>query len=392
MNLPSFFSARWAWDPKSLPAPLAKLFGKEMHLWFDGWMQDRLRKRALPWPRETHLLFSICDHYEPLHGGVSYEVGKRRVEVWREQYPKLAEGLRDVNGRPPQHSFFFPGEEYHADFLEPLGELVEQGFGEVEVHLHHDHDTADTLSEKLRDTLEKLGRHGHLSELDGKKVWSFIHGNWALANGRRDGKWCGVDEELEVLYGLGCYADFTFPSAPDPCQPHVVNQIYYPKGDVRKRRAYEDAREVEVGMLSEDRTMMLQGPLCLARKQQKPFFRIEASQIQRSDPPDAARLCSWIDQRVSVKGRPEWIFIKLHSHGAPEKNAELLLGEKMRAFHQTLLSYSDSRSQFRTHYVTARETYNIVRAAMDGHSGSPADYFDYKVPPPPRSKRFAKSA
>jgi hypothetical protein len=37
------------------------------------------------------------------------------------------------------------------------------------------------------------------------------------------------------------------------------------------------------------------------------------------------------------------------------------------------------------HYVTAREMYNVARAAMDGLSGSPAPFFDYEVPPPRRA-------
>src|SRR5438128_1862624 len=69
--------------------------------------------------------------------------------------------------------------------------------------------------------------------------WAFIHGNWSLANGRPDGKWCGVDDELVMLHELGCYVDLTFPSAPDSCQPDKVNQIYWPTGDLTQRRSYE---------------------------------------------------------------------------------------------------------------------------------------------------------
>jgi hypothetical protein len=35
------------------------------------------------------------------------------------------------------------------------------------------------------------------------------------------------------------------------------------------------------------------------------------------------------------------------------------------------------------HYVTAREMYNVARAAMDGRSGDPSAFFDYLVKPPP---------
>jgi hypothetical protein len=35
------------------------------------------------------------------------------------------------------------------------------------------------------------------------------------------------------------------------------------------------------------------------------------------------------------------------------------------------------------HYVTAREMFNVARAAMDGKTGNPNSYFDYVIPPPP---------
>ena len=41
-----------------------------------------------------------------------------------------------------------------------------------------------------------------------------------------------------------------------------------------------------------------------------------------------------------------------------------------------------NRPPFRLHYVTAREAYNIVKAAEAGCSGDPNDYRDYLIPPP----------
>ena len=43
--------------------------------------------------------------------------------------------------------------------------------------------------------------------------FGFAPRNWALCNARRDGRWCGVNDELGVLRRTGCYADFTLPSA-----------------------------------------------------------------------------------------------------------------------------------------------------------------------------------
>ena len=96
-----------------------------MHRWLAGWVRDRARKATIARPEgERHVLVAVCDHFEPLHGRVGYETGLARVRAWRERYPVLASRFRDSDGRAPRHTFFFPGEEYHPDFLEPLAELV----------------------------------------------------------------------------------------------------------------------------------------------------------------------------------------------------------------------------------------------------------------------------
>jgi hypothetical protein len=377
----------WQRDPARLPGPLRKIGEKEVHLWIGGWLKDRARKLALRRPagRARHLLFALCDHYEPLHGRASREVGLERVRAWREGYPRLASRFRDSTGRPPRHSFFFPGEEYDPRFLEPLAELAGLGLGEVEVHLHHDGDTRETLRHKLEATLRDLSAHGVLAARGGKHAWAFIHGNWSLANGRRDGRWCGVDDELVLLHELGCYADFTFPSAPDQCQPAIVNAIYYPRGDVARKRAYEDGDPVRVGTGKQAKLLMIEGPLALARRGRR-GVRIESGALDAGDPPTAARLETWVAQGVSVVGRPEWVFVKVHTHGAPEPNARMLLGEGGARLHEALARYARGR-EWLLHYVTAREMYNVARAAMDGRAGSPEAFYDYEVPPAERGRR-----
>jgi hypothetical protein len=44
-------------------------------------------------------------------------------------------------------------------------------------------------------------------------------------------------------------------------------------------------------------------------------------------------------------------------------------------------SYNDGTA-YVLHYVSAREMFNIVRAAEDGQNGNPGDYRDYVLPPP----------
>ena len=359
---------------------LSRLRKKNLHQWLPDYARHLVRRARTPRARgDAHLLFALCDHYEPLHGHADDATGQARVDAWTRGYPALAE-FRDTNGRPPRHGFFFPGEEYRPYFLDALAALVKKGFGEVEVHLHHDGDTRATLTEKLSTTLATFAQHGHLSrDAKGKFRWAFIHGNWSLANSRPDRKWCGVDDELLVLHELGCYVDLTFPSAPDPCQPDKVNQIYWPDGDLSRRRSYEQGERARVGTSYDDRLLMITGPLALARK--GVGMRLENGAITGDDPPTAARVKTWIDQAIHIEGRPEWVFVKVHTHGAIESTSASLLGEGGRALHEAL--HAHTTGSFRLHYVTAREMFNVARAAMDGKLGDPTEYYDYIVTPPP---------
>ena len=95
------------------------------------------------------------------------------------------------------------------------------------------------------------------------------------------------------------------------------------------------------------------------------------------------RLRTWVAQDVIVEGRPEWVFVKVYTHGAPEPNAELLLGQGTAAFHRALLEEYSAKSGWNVHYVSAREMFNVARAAMAGEAGNPDDFRDYVLPPPP---------
>ena len=359
---------------------LERLKSKNLDTWMRDYARHLVRRARTPrgaGPR--HVLFALCDHYEPLWGKADEQTGRARVDAWADRYPDL-DRFRDGNGRPPRHSFFFPGEEYAPYYLDRLAELARKGFGEVEVHLHHDSDTAATLKDKLRTTLRDFAGHGHLSrDAAGNFQWAFIHGNWSLANGRPDGKWCGVDEELPVLHELGCYADLTFPSAPDVCQPDRVNLIYWPTGDLTRRRSYEGGERARVGTRYDDRLLIITGPLSFARK--GAGVRIENSAITGGDPPSAARVASWVAQAIHIEGRPEWVFVKVHTHGAIENTAASLLGDGGRALHSALAAFNTGG--WKLHYVTAREMYNVARAAMDGMTGDPNAYFDHVIAPPP---------
>src|SRR5262249_26108930 len=156
----------------------------------------------------------FCDHWEPLWNDVSDDAADVRVRAWAEGYPKLASEFHDADGRSPCHSFFFPGEQYRPRWLDTLADFTRRGIAEGELHLHHRGDTKEKLHADLLRFLSELANHGHLSrDPDGRLRYAFIHGNWCLANSRKDGDWCGVDEEIPLLFDTSCYADFTFPAA-----------------------------------------------------------------------------------------------------------------------------------------------------------------------------------
>lgn len=364
--------------------------GKNLGAWTLGYARWAVRS-SLPRARTAlrrgqlrHLLFAFCDHYEPLWRTADRELGARRVQLWVDRYPALAERFRDADGFAPRHSFFFPGEEYAPGYLDGLAKLAARGFGEVELHLHHDGDDAAALREKIDEYLRLYAQHGHLSrEPGGRLRYAFIHGNWCLANARADGRWCGVDAELPLLHDTGCYADFTFPAAPDESQPAIVNQIYWPEGDLSRRRAYEAGTPAAVGDRRSDRLLMIEGPLAFARRPGRLAVRIENAGVTAADPATPARIRTWTGQGIGVRGRPEWVFVKVHTHGTQEAQSASLLGDGGAALHRELTTRYNDGQRWKLHYVTAREMYNIAMAAIEGHSGDPAAYRDHVLPPPP---------
>ncbi|MCA9665025.1 MAG: hypothetical protein KC503_05530 [Myxococcales bacterium] len=369
-----------------MKSPFAYISEKRLQDWAGGYFKHWLKSAREPKYEGTrHLLFSLCDHYEPLYGMAPDSVGVDRVAAWEEKYPIVCGQFRDADGFHPRHSFFFPGEEYRPVFLDKLANLVKGGFGEVELHLHHDADTPENLRHEILEYLDTYAQHGHLTrDADGRIRYAFIHGNWALCNARADSRFCGVDEELPLLFDTGCYADYTFPAAPSECQPSIVNQIYWPSGDLARKRAYETGTRARVGEKMDDRVLIIQGPLALNLRTSKlPPMRVENTNLTGTDRPSLSRIKSWVAQNIHVEGRPEWVFVKTYTHGAPEDTAIELLGDGGFTLHQELRDHFNDGEKWQLHYVTAREMYNIAIAAMDGKSGNPGEYRDYVLPPPP---------
>jgi len=364
---------------------LDNLRSKHFELWLGGYLRQKIGAALQPKHHGLkHVLFAVCDHYEPLFAGPPIEQGRARVQKWVDDYPRMAAPFRDADGRPPQHSFFFPGEEYRPEFFDGIETLVRGGYGEVELHLHHEDSTEASLRADIEGHLKCFGARGHFSRANGGQIrYAFIHGNWCLANGRPDGKMCGVDAELPLLFSTGCYADFTFPSVPDVSQPNIVNQIYWPNGNLARRRAYEYGQGARVGESFSDRLLMVTGPLAIEIRPPNPVPRLEYGALTANNLPSLKRVQAWVRQDIHIEGRPDWIFVKVYTHGAPEPQAAALLGEGGRALHEALTGHYNDGVRWKLHYVTAREMYNIAKAAMAGKSGDPAEYRDFELAPPP---------
>jgi hypothetical protein len=368
---------------------------RHMHLWLRAYFAQDWRAPSgslaqsdkIEGSQTRHLLFCFVDHYEPGWLRPTLEVERQRVARWRQDYPKLCAGHRDADGRAPIHSFFYPEEEYRAEHLDALVEMCRMGLGEIEIHLHHDNDTEAGLREKLRrftnilaDRHDALPRHPQTGQLQ----WTFIHGNWSLDNCRADGRWCGVNNELIVLREEGCYADFTLPAAPSECQTSTINQIYYATDDPGKPKSHDKGVRMRVGGQPVGDMLMIQGPLGLMWKNRKFGLipRIESGDIRTSMPPTPQRVDAWVETGIHVQGRPEWIFVKVHTHGTQERDMDTLLGAPMdKAFTHLETQYNDGK-RWKLHYVSAREMANIAKAAEAGKTGDPNAYRDYLVARP----------
>lgn len=375
-------------------AVIARELGqRHVGIWLDSYLRGAWRE-PVPAGVTRHLLFCFVDHFEPRWKAPSYELESQRVQRWRDGYPRLCEGHRDADGRPPVHSFFYPEEEYRGEHLDRLVELCRMGLGEIDVHLHHDNDTADGLREKLEGfTRTLVERHDALplDPVSGRPTWAFIHGNWALDNSDPSGRWCGVNNELAVLREQGCYADFTLPAAPSPCQTRTINSIYYASGDPARCKSHDQGVDVKVGGTASGDLMIIQGVLGFQWRNRKFGLipRVENSDIRASSPPTPQRIAAWVDAGVHVRGRPEWVFVKIHTHGAQDADAETLLGAPMqRAFTELETRYNDG-VRWKLHYVSAREMYNIAKAAEAGLTGDPGQYRDHLVPRPSYAPRGA---
>jgi len=358
-------------------------------------------RRALHAPPrgKVHLVMAMADHFEP---AIVPEDGARRVpraeqerrlEWWSREYPASVDRWRDHDGRPFAHTYFYPAEQYDEGLLQMLAEHCHAGWGEVEVHLHHgmgQPDTAENTRKQLSEFRDFLAyRHGCLATQPGSDElrYAFVHGNFALANSA-GGRFCGVDSEMQVLAETGCYADFTLPAGMfHPAQTSRINSLYECALPLDQAAPHREGVDLAAGRVPKIFPLMVQGPLLVDWRggMRSPGRLLETSAITGRKPMSLARLARWKQAQITVEGRPDWIFIKVHCHGMDPTQKDAVTGDSFRRFLQEMVQGAPARNEI-LHFVTAREMANIILAACDGKDGNPGAYRDY------RFRRFVNSS
>lgn len=360
--------------------------------WLPAYVWQRAAQRP-PQGRRVHLVIAVADHFEPSivpgapHGTYAdRSEQQRRLEWWCLEYPKAVEAWRDSEGRPFRQTYFYPAEQHDNELIDRLVEHCKEGWGEIEIHLHHGVEAPDTSENTRRQLLrfrDALAGQGCLSRMDGTGPprYAFVHGNWALANSAQ-GRFCGVDDEMSILAETGCYADLTLPSAPSLAQVGKINAIYECSLPLDERAPHRRGHDLASGRTPTTFPLIIQGPLGLdfgRRIRGWPLPRIDNSEITTAHPPTMERFRLWRQAGISVRGRPDWLFVKLHCHGMDPRDGEAMLGTPMRKFLRDLVEEAKNRHHYAVHFVTAREMVNIALAACDGRDGNPGDYREYRL-------------
>jgi len=346
------------------------------------WRAKELGRRLSETSGETHVIFLVANHWEPGTGPQAIP----RVEQWMKLARETGNALRDGDGAAFRHTNFYPAEQYDRPLLEMLSELQAEGFGEVEIHLHHGVEEPDTaentrrILEEFRDTLAEEHKCLSRESPDAPVQYAFVHGNWALANSA-GGRWCGVDSEMQILADTGCYADFTLPSVPHQSQVSRINAIYSCGYPLTERRPHRSGPAVTAGK-KPSLPIIFQGPLVFdwtRRIRSLPVPRLDDGALARNYPLSIDRFNRWRNAHIGVAGGPNWVFVKLYSHGFFGWDQDAMIGGQMRRFMTEVLELSEKTKEFSVCFASAREAYNMVMAAADGHSGPPGRYRDYKL-------------
>lgn len=360
------------------------------------WRANEQLRRLTDQVETQDVIIVVANHFEPGYneepndyGGfgvtLDWDTQQRRLDEWCVLARSTGEAVRDHDGTPFKHTNFYPAEQYHRGLLTQLADLQADGFGEVEIHLHHGVESPDT-AESFRHVLETFRdtiafEHGCLSyELNhATPRYAFVHGNWALANSANN-RWCGVDSEMQILADTGCYADLTLPSAPHVSQVSRINAIYSCGNDLNQRKPHRSGPSLRVGS-NPTLPVIFTGPLVFDWNVRKFGLvpRLDNSALTARYHLTRERVERAAAARIGVIGRPEWAFMKMYCHGFFDADQPAVIGEELKTFLLDALEFAERTGKFKLHFATSREAFNMIMAAVDGKSGNPGRYRDYRL-------------
>lgn len=331
---------------------------RNAQIWLLPYLKDRITRLTAAAPKRVWV--TITDHFEPYWHNRDDQVAIDRVQLWRKAWPEIARSHRDSVGNPAQYCFFYPQEEYHPHLIDPLAELAHEGLGDVEVHIHHDSEGEAAWLEKMQGFTATLHqRHGLLRRNgDGPPLFGFIHGNWALDNARPDGYCCGLNNEITLLARIGCYADFTMPCGPGPCQSSKLNSIYWAKDNPALPKSYDTGTDVMPGDAVAGDLLMIQGPFGLYFSDAGWKPSMEIGELTGANPATEQRVKLWMKTAPRIGND---LFLKLFSHGTQERNSDALLnGGLAKLFTQLQEQCRVMGAELR--FVTAWQMYQAIEA------------------------------
>lgn len=339
---------------------------------------------------KKHIIITIANHFEPgwsENGVLDHKTQIKRLRAYNKMAREIGNAVLDADGTKFRHTHFYPAEQYHPEILDIMSGMQNEGLGEVEVHLHHGVDGPDT-AENLRNTLVDFRdtlaeRHRCLSTMNGGSdpMYAFVHGNLALANSCA-GRFCGVDNEMEILRDTGCYADMTLPSAPDESQVPVINRIYECGLSISEAAPHRRAMAPHSNGTGPQFPLIFTGPLTFnwtRRIKGVLIPRIDDGALTANQGLDTARFDRWRSANITAGARTDLIFVKLYCHGFFDEDQSACIGEAAKRFFSELMEQASRTDAFTIRFASAREAFNIAMSGIEGRRGDPHLYRDYKL-------------
>lgn len=334
----------------------------------------------------THIIFIFSDILTDLYRHPEI------TNIYYHDFTKMVEVHYDADGNHPKLTWYIGS--LLQDGLSTQSKNIYNDMGEFEICISHGTED-DTNRDNCPGFITAIDYFTALShsfggnytfELSPKTYFGFFHGMWALDNSRYlNGKyeWCGCNTEIDILLSKGCFGYFGFPGWGNMI-PYYTNSIFVTKDTERPKSygVYSNLRKLEVNaeFPSADELFCLE------------MSSNVAPSIDRYSPPTFGKMIGWVGSNIRIIGRDDWKFVMVHTSSSYElpttAGYDNLVGNVADAFYTEIETYYNDGVNYKLHYATAREAYNICMAAVEGKTGDPNDYRDYIIPEPVNKHLF----